>query len=113
MSGRSNLPLAAASERLHRRPGRPRTRPPALPKPDPIATAALRVLTPRLVDLEGAATYMGRVSVWTIRDLIDNGSLPRVRVPLPGGRELRRVLVDVRDLDKLIYQAKDPVGPAA
>jgi hypothetical protein len=104
------LPLADASARLRGKPGRPRTRPPATAKADPIEAAALRALAPRLVDLEGAATYMGRVSVWTIRDLIDNGSLPRVRVPLPGGRELRRVLVDVRDLDRLIEQAKD--GPA-
>jgi hypothetical protein len=109
-SERSRAPdhpaLAAASERLHRRPGRPRSRPPA-PSADPIALAAVRALAPRLVDVKGAAAYLGGLSVWTIFDLIQNGSVPRVRVPLPGGRELRRVLIDTQDLDRLIERSKD------
>lgn len=67
--------------------------------------ASVGTLTPRLLDLEGAAAYLG-LSTWTIRDLLDNGTLQRVRVPLPRGRELRRVLVDVRDLNRLVDQAK-------
>jgi hypothetical protein len=51
------------------------------------------VLIPRLLDLEAAATYLG-VSPWTIRDLEAAGVLPRVRVPLPGGRDLRKLLFD-------------------
>jgi hypothetical protein len=58
-------------------------------------------LLPRLLDLEAAATYLG-VSPWTVRDLEAAGVLPRVRVPLPGGRELRKLLFDKADLDRLI-----------
>jgi excisionase family DNA binding protein len=57
---------------------------------------------PRLLDLEAAAAYLGGVSPWTIRDLIANGTLKRVRVPLPNGGELRRVLLDREDLDELV-----------
>jgi hypothetical protein len=58
-------------------------------------------LIPRLLDLEAAASYLG-VSPWTIRDLEAGGVLPRIRVPLPGGRELRKLLFDKADLDRLI-----------
>ncbi len=63
-------------------------------------------LIPRLLDLEAAATYLG-VSPWTIRDLEAAGVLPRVRVPLPGGRELRKLLFDKADLDRLIDAWKE------
>jgi hypothetical protein len=56
---------------------------------------------PRLLNLEAAARYLG-VSPWTIRELEWKGILRRVRVPLPGGRELRKLLFDKADLDRLI-----------
>jgi hypothetical protein len=63
-------------------------------------------LIPRLLDLDAAATYLG-LSPWTIRDLEAAGVLPRVRVPLPGGRELRKLLFDKADLDRLIEGWKE------
>lgn len=67
------------------------------------------VITPRLLDLEAAATYLS-VSPWTIRDLEAKRVLPRVRVPLPDGGELRKLLFDKADLDRLIDAWKDSVG---
>jgi hypothetical protein len=61
----------------------------------------------RLVDVDGAAAYLGGVSTWTVRDLIASGRLPRVRLPLAGDREVRRLLIDVRDLDRLIDHGKE------
>jgi hypothetical protein len=37
-----------------------------------------------------------------VRDLIAAGTLARVRIPLPNGGELRRVLLDREDLDRLV-----------
>jgi len=62
-------------------------------------------LTPRLLDVVGAAKYLG-VSLWTIRDLDAAGHLARVRLPL-GVKEIRRVLYDRADLDLLIDRSKD------
>ena len=70
-------------------------------------TPALSPLTPRLLDVRGAAAYLG-VSTWTIRDLDAAGRLPRVRLTL-AGRECRRLLFDVRDLDRLIEVSKEAV----
>jgi Helix-turn-helix domain len=61
---------------------------------------------PRLLDLEAAARYLG-VSPWTVRDLEAAGVLRRVRVPLSGGRELRKLLFDKADLDRLIEAWKE------
>jgi hypothetical protein len=63
-------------------------------------------LTPRLLDLPGAAAYLG-LSPWTVRDLEAARALPRVRVPLPNGGELRKLLFDREDLDRLIAAWKD------
>jgi hypothetical protein len=63
-------------------------------------------VTPRLLDNESAARYLG-VSIWAVRDLEAGGHLPRVRLPLPGGKELRRLLYDRNDLDRLIDRSKD------
>jgi excisionase family DNA binding protein len=63
-------------------------------------------MTPRLFDLEQAATYLS-VSPWTVRELEAKGVLPRVRVPLPDGGELRKLLFDRADLDRLIESWKD------
>jgi excisionase family DNA binding protein len=93
------LPLAAAAERLRRgRPGRPRK--PTAPGPATIVEPARRLL-----DLEAAAAYLS-CSTWTIRDLISSGTLRRVRITLPHGVEVRRLLVDRADLDTLIERSK-------
>jgi helix-turn-helix protein len=63
----------------------------------------------RLLNLEDAAAYLG-VSPWTVRDLDAAGVLSRVRVPLPHGRELRKLLFDRAELDRLIEAWKDPVA---
>ena len=139
----SDLPLTAASVRLRRPPGRPRTRPlagpgeglgnhgpspaPAPMAPNgagcglPVASAApagglVAPLRPRLVDLEGAAAYLA-VKPWNVRELIRLKLLPRVAVPLGPDRRgrradgrLRKVLIDVADLDRLVDAWKD--GPA-
>jgi hypothetical protein len=55
----------------------------------------------RLLSLPDTAAYLG-VSEWTVRDLEAAGVLSRVRVPLPNGRELRKLLFDRTDLDRLI-----------
>lgn len=60
----------------------------------------------RLLDLHGAATYLG-LSAWTIRDLEAAKILPRIRIPLPNHLELRKVLFDRVDLDRLIDSWKD------
>lgn len=99
MNTTAPLPLAAAAERLRGRPGRPRKR---------VETAPLTI-EPRLLDLEAAALYLG-VSSWTVRDLEAAGTLRRVRVPLPNGGELRKLLFDRQDLDLLIERWKDGGG---
>jgi hypothetical protein len=58
-------------------------------------------ITARLFNLDAAAIYLS-LSPWTIRDLEAAGVLPRVRVPLPRGGELRKLLFDKADLDRLI-----------
>lgn len=58
----------------------------------------------RLLDVDDAAAYLG-VSPWTIRDLEAAGTLKRVRVPLRGS-ELRKLLFDRADLDRLIEMWK-------
>jgi hypothetical protein len=67
---------------------------------------AQRSIGPRLLDLDAAAAYLS-VSPWTVRDLEAAGVLLRVRVPLPDGRELRKLLFDKADLDRLIGRWKD------
>ena len=61
---------------------------------------------PRLLDLANAAVYLS-VSAWTLRDLEAAGHLSRVRLPLPMGREVRKVLFDREDLDHLVAQSKE------
>lgn len=67
--------------------------------------ASTAAVVPRLLDLTQAALYVA-CSPWTVRDLLANGTLRRVRVPLPNGGELRRVLLDREDLDQLIARCK-------
>ena len=59
------------------------------------------LITPRLLSLRAAANYLG-VSPWTVRDLEAKRVLKRVTVPLPGGTELRKLLFDKLELDRLI-----------
>jgi len=110
------LPLAAASQRLRGKPGRPRKREtgPADGTPGAgdgtargrAAMAMVQVaIPPRLLTLEATAAYLG-VSPWTVRDLEAAAVLRRVCVPLPGGRELRKLLFDRTDLDRLIESWK-------
>ena len=71
-----------------------------------LASQAIALVPPRLLDLEGAAAYLA-VSPWTVRDLEAAGTLHRVRVPMPNGGELRKLLFDRADLDRLIEAWKD------
>ncbi len=67
---------------------------------------AMQAIVPRLLSLDATAVYLG-ISPWTVRDLEADGVLPRVRVPLPNGGELRKVLFDVEDLDRCIEAWKE------
>lgn len=103
------LPLAAASQRLRGKPGRPRKRETVGEVAGDTRNApkmAETTITPRLLTLEATAAYLG-VSRWTVRDLEASGVLPRVYIPLPGGRDLRKLLFDKADLDRLIDAWKD------
>jgi hypothetical protein len=66
----------------------------------------------RLLNLRQAAVYLG-LSFWTIRDYVLAGELPTVSLPPLRSREgerprqtLRRVLIDVEDLDAFIVAHK-------
>lgn len=120
-------PLAAAALRLRRRPGRkpgrrlvreaspaaqvlagirpPETVVPALCPPAEGPTGPVR----RLLDLPAACEYLGGLSPWTLREWVRLGVVPVVKlaIPHPGrGRPFRKVLVDVRDLDRWVEQSK-------
>jgi hypothetical protein len=130
----NELPLAAASVRLRRKPGRPRkpqsasvtgvahpgtprrtssnsgaeasqaSAPSANPLLARVPEASVPGLCPplpRLLDLKATAQYLG-VSPWTVRDLEAARALKRVSIPLPGGRELRKLLFDRVELDALV-----------
>ncbi len=113
----SSLALAAASQRLQRRPGRPRKaesgQDGGMPNAGSRLTSGLErsplaqgASVPRLFDLRATASYLS-VSEWTVRDLDAAGVLHRVRVPLPNGGELRKLLFDRTDLDQLIEAWKE------
>ena len=74
-------------------------------------------LVARLLDLASAAAYLG-VSPWSLREWEALGVIQRVRVPLPvtqkrRGGELRKLLFDRRDLDRLVEAWKDPPSATA
>jgi hypothetical protein len=122
--GPKPLPLAGASERLRRRPGRPRkagsghSKGTAAPGTrvnggleggalaSPASAPAVLPILPRLLDLRATALYLS-VSGWTVRDIEAAGTLRRVRLPLAHGGELRKLLFDRQDLDRLIEAWKD------
>jgi hypothetical protein len=104
------LPLASAATRLRGKPGRPRAHEAPAPRSTPetaqTSKASVPALCPpRLLDLDAAGAYLA-VSPWTVRDLIAAGTLARVRIPLPNGGELRKVLLDREDLDRLVARWK-------
>ncbi|MGH7367828.1 MAG: hypothetical protein ACREK9_15590 [Candidatus Rokuibacteriota bacterium] len=110
------LPLAAARERLEHKRGRPKksaaTMAPAAraktvgrdtahrAEGHP-AQAAVGCIPPRLLDLKAAAAYLA-VSSWTVRDLEASGVLRRVNIPVSAQKDLRKVLFDRQDLDRLV-----------
>ena len=57
--------------------------------------------TRRLCDDREGSAYLG-LSRSQFRALVAAGRIPRVVVPAEDGRPLRRLLVDVGDLDRLI-----------
>ena len=61
---------------------------------------------PRLFDLHDTAAYLG-LSHFTVRELEQQGILPRIRIPLPHDGELRKLLFDKQDLDALIDTWKE------
>ncbi len=65
------------------------------------STGGVPAIAPRLLTPGGAAIYLG-VSAWTIRELEARGMIRRTHLDLGKGEELRRVLYDVRDLDRYI-----------
>ena len=91
----SEKPLAAAAERLKGKPGRPRK-----PRPEPVT------IPPRLLDVTGGARYIC-IGESAFRNLMGNGTLRRVRIPLPNGGELRKILIDREDLDALVERWKE------
>ena|SRR5437667_11474935 len=73
----------------------------------------------RLLNLHDAAVYLG-VSYWTVRDYVQEGILPQVKLPCArrrakggavirraGDVDARRILVDIVDLDALIARSKE------
>ena len=71
---------------------------------------------PRLLDVNQAAAYLG-VSFWTLREMLNAGSVPVVRLPRPQtarahrtsplGDTVRRLLIDRHDLDRLVDHWKE------
>lgn len=56
----------------------------------------------RLVNVKQAGSYLG-VSPWTIREMVWRGEIPEIRIG-------RRLLFDLRDLDRLIERCKQHRG---
>ena len=78
--------------------------------------ASPEAIGPRLLNMRQAAAYLG-CSFWTARDYILQGLIPVVEMPplrpRRGDRQrktLRRVLVDLADLDAFIQARKRPGG---
>jgi hypothetical protein len=82
---------------------------------DSIGEHGSRLVAPRCVDKAAAAEYLGGVSVDQIERLIQAGHIPIVRLPAERHRRTgrgitgtcRRVLIDTRDLDRLIEKSKE------
>ena len=64
------------------------------------------MVSKRLLDVTEAAHYLS-VSTDSVRFLIRSNKLPVVRLPSArGGRATRKLLIDLRDLDKLIERSR-------
>jgi hypothetical protein len=120
MTATGPLELAAAAQRLRKRPGRPplsdeerERRARERRERRAAELAALAAIPPRCLPLEVAARYLGGVGTGVVRNLIDAGVLPRVVLPSDAGKDLRRVLVDREDLDALISRSKELPQKAA
>ena len=75
------------------------------------ASIAAAPLAPRLLDLPGAALYL-TMGTWAVREMVNLGVLPRVRIAMPNtkkrhGGEVRKLLFDRADLDQLIERSKE------
>ncbi len=130
VDGSSNAPCPIPGSRRSK-PGRPKTgdngifASSLLPKPGDTAvtvvpnrlycsnqsdgTAVVQTVvpvTPRLLNLGGAAAYLS-VSTWKIREMEAAGVISRVRIPLGGTVELRKLLFDRLELDELVNSWKD------
>lgn len=70
------------------------------------------LIAPRLLDVKAAAQYLGGLSVFTVRRLIADGVVPVVRLPALRRRDetMRRILIDIRDLDRLIESSRERAG---
>jgi hypothetical protein len=55
------------------------------------------------------ARYLGGLSRWTVKEMVASGILRRVQVPLPSGEDMRRVLIDREQLDRLVDQWRERV----
>jgi excisionase family DNA binding protein len=89
------LPLAAASERLRGKPGRPRKVLPTRQNPDALALATVAPAA-RLLSVAACAKYLS-VSEDSIRSMVASGALPRTLIP----GAARRVLIDRQAIDRL------------
>ncbi len=58
-----------------------------------------------LLDLNQAAQFLN-ISKWTVRRLVDAGTLPVVRLPARS-RTVKRLLFDKNDLVALVTQSKE------
>ena len=118
------LPLAAAAERLHGRPGRPRKGTGRAQSTDDTRANSGRdgggqdspsgrpvLLTERrLLDVAMTAAYLSLKDDDTVRELDASGVLTPARVLIPGagGRPLRKVLFDRLELDRLVAGWRAP-----
>jgi len=82
------------------------------PLSDTVSGVSGQTVRPRLLNLKGAAAYLG-VSYWSVRDYCLQGLIPVVQLPplraKAGDRQkanLRRVLIDVQDLNAFISDRK-------
>jgi hypothetical protein len=74
---------------------------------------------PRLLSIEQAGAYLN-VSHWTLREFINAGDVPTVRLPRPqtprqrkrahANDTVRRLLIDRLDLDELVQRWKERVA---
>ena len=71
-----------------------------------MVTHTVAPVLPRLLDLDAAAAYLS-VSTWKIREMEAVGVLARVRIPLGGKTELRKLLFDRQELDELVNRWKE------